>query len=295
MKNRNVPFGYQYREAKIVVHSAECAVIKEICQAYLDGKSLKEICDILNFRQIEYQPGVVSWNKARLMRIIEDERYLGSETYPAILDPELFYNMQEKKLARRTYHPELQASKIHDMKVPILCPVCGSTMKRRYDSRCQCSHRWTCSNSKCKKVVEQLDADLLQNVEEIIRYIAVNPQILRSSHQNDGGDAEILRGENEIRKELIGDGMDKDALRKKMLQLASLKFRHLDSFLFTTRSLQMCIAHAKEEEIQSTALYNKIIASIKFRQDGGIIVTFVNGQSIRREELHGSCSAEESS
>ena len=66
----------------------ESEIVKRICESYLNGQSLLTIATWLNEEQIEYMPGVIGWNKARLKRIIEDERYLGKEPYPAILAEE---------------------------------------------------------------------------------------------------------------------------------------------------------------------------------------------------------------
>ena len=82
MKNRTVPYGYRYENGIIVLHPQESKIVKRICKAYLDGQSLLAIATWLNEEQIEYMPEVIGWNKARLKRIIEDERYLGKEPYP---------------------------------------------------------------------------------------------------------------------------------------------------------------------------------------------------------------------
>ena len=88
MKNRTLPYGYRCDNGIIVLHPQESEIVKRICKAYLDGQSLLTIATWLNEEQIEYMPEVIGWNKARLKRIIEDERYLGKEPYPMILDEE---------------------------------------------------------------------------------------------------------------------------------------------------------------------------------------------------------------
>ena len=84
MKIRNIPFGYRIENGTIHLHPTESQVVREIHAAYLDGQSLLQIAASLNERGVEYMPGAAAWNKARLKRIIEDVRYLGNETYPAI-------------------------------------------------------------------------------------------------------------------------------------------------------------------------------------------------------------------
>lgn len=82
MKNRTLPYGYQCCNGITVPQPQESEIVKRICESYLNGQSLLTIASWLNEEQIEYMPGVIGWNKARLKRIIEDERYLGKEPYP---------------------------------------------------------------------------------------------------------------------------------------------------------------------------------------------------------------------
>lgn len=102
MKIRNIPFGYQMENGRITPHPAESETVREIFTAYLDGQSLLQIANSLNERNIEYMPGVTGWNKARLKRIIEDERYLGSESYPAMIGQADFSEAQKIKAERNT-------------------------------------------------------------------------------------------------------------------------------------------------------------------------------------------------
>ena len=102
MKNRTLPYGYQCCNGITVLHPQESEIVKRICESYLNGQSLLTIATWLNEEQIEYMPGVIGWNKARLKRIIEDERYLGKEPYPAILVEETYTAMQQIKEKRNT-------------------------------------------------------------------------------------------------------------------------------------------------------------------------------------------------
>ena len=97
MKNRNILYGYGYFDGKIDIHPQESEIVKEVYKEYLNGKSLLTLTAMLNERQIEYMPGVVNWNKARVMRILDDKRYLGDEKYPALIDPMTYDTAQAMK------------------------------------------------------------------------------------------------------------------------------------------------------------------------------------------------------
>lgn len=89
MKIRNLPYGYQYENGVITINQKETETVKEIFNEYLNGKSLLKIAERLNAEHIEYMPGVYGWNKSRIKRLIEDERYLGVKGYPPIIDEDM--------------------------------------------------------------------------------------------------------------------------------------------------------------------------------------------------------------
>ena len=66
MKNRTLPYGYQCCNGITVLHPQESEIVKRIFESYLNGQSLLTIATWLNEEQIEYMPGVIGWNKARL-------------------------------------------------------------------------------------------------------------------------------------------------------------------------------------------------------------------------------------
>ena len=76
MKNRPIPYGYAFENGKIVIHTIESGIVSEIFRSYLAGQPLSAIASGLNSRRIEYMPGIVGWDKARLKRVLEDRRYI---------------------------------------------------------------------------------------------------------------------------------------------------------------------------------------------------------------------------
>ncbi len=129
--------------------------MSDICTAYLAGKSLLTIAELLNERQIEYMPGVLGWNKARLKRILEDERYLGKAPYQRIISQEACEAIQAVKNARNTQKETDRQSDIYQLTVPVICPVCRSKVKRIYVSRRKCKTRWVCENQDCRFSIDK--------------------------------------------------------------------------------------------------------------------------------------------
>lgn len=128
MKKRNILFGYRYQDGIIVTHPQEVTVLKRIFSEYQNSMSLLDIANRLNAEEVEYQPSVIGWNKSRIMRLIEDERYAGKNDFPAIIDQETHHALRQIKANRNTQAGTDRSAKIFHIDVPVICPVCGLSL-----------------------------------------------------------------------------------------------------------------------------------------------------------------------
>lgn len=80
-RNRVIPFGYCMKKGKITVYLTEAKAVAKIFE-YLNGDSLLQIAKLMEFEKIRYSEDSDHWNKNIVKRIIENEKYLGTEKYP---------------------------------------------------------------------------------------------------------------------------------------------------------------------------------------------------------------------
>ena len=280
MKNRTLPYGYRCDHGITVLHPQESEIVKRICESYLKGQSLLTIATWLNEEQIEYMPGVIGWNKARLKRIIEDERYLGKEPYPAILAEETYTAMQQIKEKRNTQKDTDRKTDIFQIAVPVKCPNCGKRLIRRHDSRCKIQQRWICENKDCRLLIEVADSDLLETVSDILA--GITPESIRVTEpSNNEPSIEVRQLNNDISRMLGAPQIDKDALRKKMMECISQKYKDLDEEAHTARKLQADFDRADTEDYKKTL--NRTVSEIILYTDLTVGIILLNGQLIRKE------------
>lgn len=91
-KIRYIPYGYTMRNGRTVISTEEAEIIREIFKAYLDGASLKAIAEELTGRQIPYTQRTTTWDKARIARIIDNAKYIGTEEYDPIIDEDMIFS-----------------------------------------------------------------------------------------------------------------------------------------------------------------------------------------------------------
>lgn len=284
MKIRNIPYGYQFKNGSIAIQTEETETVKRIFTEYLNGLSLLKIAEQLNNEHIEYMPGVCGWNKSRIKRIIEDERYLGTNGYPPIIDEDTHKTLMLIKSEKNTQKGTNRKADIFNLGVPILCPKCGSKMCRRHDSNRKCQDWWLCQNDNCKNIIIISDNDLIYGITECLNTVISNPDIIKTVTDVDKEPSlDVYRLENEISRMLDSHGFDKNLLRKRMLECVSLKYTNISSQKYISKRLKADFANASPLSAFSMALFNRTVKAIKLSDDGAANIILINDQQIVKE------------
>ena len=260
-----------------------------ICQAYISGTSLLNIANRLTEQQIEYMPGTASWNKSRIKRIIEDERYLGTDKYPEIISIDIFQAMQQIKNERNTQKETDRQAEIFQIGIPVLCPECQKPLIRRQDKRCKCKGRWYCGHEGCKTLITKEDAELLADITTIINQLIGNPWSIRANEDHRSEPSiELQRLNNEIGFMLDSNDINKTALRKKLFECMAKKYKEIDSTRYSTQRLIDELIATEPLDTFSPDLLKKIAKAIMLQKDGTVGLILINDQIIRKESDDGS-------
>lgn len=283
MKNRNIPFGYRFEDGKIVVNPDEQNTLQRICSEYLDGHSLLQIANGLESDKVEFAPGVITWNKARIMRIVDDDRYLGNATYPQVIDETTVENLRSRKASRNTQTSTDRQSGIYLLKVPVVCPACGKPMRRLQDTRCKCTQKWVCS--QCHIQIKKEDTELMEDIVDLLNGLIRNPAIVRSALPGQAEpSAEQRRLDNEIARTLEGYDFDKDALREKLYQRAAIGYQQIGNEAYVEYKLKNALAQHDILDSFDSELANKTVKLIRLTESGSVSIILSNDQVIRKEQ-----------
>lgn len=102
------PYGYEYKDGKLVEVKDEIVVVKKIYEMYLDGKSLEDITRWLENQGIKTKRGG-KWDKKTVSRILSNPIYCGliewediiaSGDHSSIISIEEFNKIQKMKYER---------------------------------------------------------------------------------------------------------------------------------------------------------------------------------------------------
>ena len=283
MKNRNIPFGYRFEDGKIVVNPDEQNTLQRICSEYLDGRSFLQIANGLESDKVEFAPGVITWNKARIMRIVDDDRYLGNATYPQVIDETTIENLRSRKASRNTQTSTDRQSGIYLLKVPVVCQACGKPMRRLQDTRCKCTQKWVCN--QCHIQIKKEDTELMEDIVDLLNGLIRNPAIIRSALPGQAEpSAEQRRLDNEIARTLEGYDFDKDALREKLYQRAAIGYQQIGNEAYVEYKLKNALEQHDILDGFDSELTNKTVKLIRLTESGSVSIILSNDQVIRKEQ-----------
>ena len=223
-KNRTIPFGYCMKNGEITTDPKEVYAVVTIFDEYLKGKSLSEISKLMETEKIRYSEDSGHWNKNMVKRIIENEKYLGNDTYPQITDNETFRLANEKRLQKAT-RLNLISDDLQEIRNRTYCAECGHRLSR-IGGNSKYEH-WDCRNPDCYRLEYRLtDQMIIGAVLNVLNSAIANPSLLES-----GGEisiysptAEIVRQQNEINCMTDSGHIDFDRVKAEIFRLAEMKY-----------------------------------------------------------------------
>lgn len=213
-KNRTILFGYMMQDGKITTHPGEVLAVVTIFSDYLAGLSLNQIAAKM---EMPYSDGVL-WNKHMVKRILENQKYTGTNGFPQLISEETFQAAAEKKAAKATslciLPEDLQA--IRNL---TCCRKCGKRLFRK-------NEKWNCHNNECSKFRFHLTDQMLTSaVLKVLNTVIANPALLEtdSTATTYTPTSDIIRQQNEINHLIDSPQIDYERIQAEIYKLAAMK------------------------------------------------------------------------
>ena len=279
MANRMISYGYGMQDGKLSIIAEEAEVVNRIFAAYIDGKRLDEIAGELTIEGVEFFLGNCQWNKNRIARIIDNEKYIGADGYPQIVDEDDFVYARQLK-------SEKGAKKIHfDEEIEYLrnnkitCAQCGSPMRRI--SKWRSREKWLC-RCGCSNDIYISDAVIFGGVNAILQKVVENPDNAVPSRDERMANLELKRCQNEVNR-IFGSKSPTFTVGKRLIfELVSLRFEALNENspdIYTEMLVKDC-ADALAQSSISREFIEKHIKKLSIDKAGCITVLFDNGAEL---------------
>ena len=279
MANRMISYGYGMQDGKLSVIDAEAEIVNRIFSEYIEGKKLEDIANELTLEHIEFFLGNCQWNKARIARIIDNEKYIGEDNYPQIVDEENFvYARQlksEKGSKKIRFNDEIEYLRNNK----VTCAQCGSSMRRK--SKWKTREKWFC-NCGCHNDIYISDAVIFGGIDAILQKIVENPNNAIPHREAQATNLELKRCQNEINR-MLGSKSPTFTLGKKLIfELVSLRFEVINENspdIYTEMLVKDSVKALAQNSI-SREFIEKHIKKLSIDKAGFITILFDNGAEI---------------
>lgn len=220
-KNRRIPFGYQMKNGEIVTEPRELYAVSKIFADYLKGKSLLEISRSMQEEQIPYHPGEdFGWNKNMVKRILENEKYLGTETYPQLISADIFHRANNKKIKKAT-NICIVPDELKEIRNITLCAECRKRLFRNQNGT------WNCKTNRCGEF-EYIATDqmIISAVLNIINSAIANPSLIDAEAEMSvyTPNGEVVKQKNEISRLMDSTDIEYDRIKAAIMELAEIKY-----------------------------------------------------------------------
>ena len=219
-KNRIIPFGYMMQDGKITTNSKEVLAVVTIFQSYLNGESLVNIAQAM---EVPYNEGM-TWNKNMVKRIIENEKYLGTDKYPQLIDEDTFRRANAKRVSKATSLCVI-SDELQEVRNLTFCKECGQRMFRKGGNTR--SEKWDCCRKECYPLDFRLtDQMLIGAILNVLNSVIANPNLLECSTESStySPSGDVIRQQNEIRHMMDSAQLDYDRTKSEILRLAQMQY-----------------------------------------------------------------------
>lgn len=292
MKNRRFPYGYEMQNGLIVICLKEADTVKQIFSQYLNGENLKNIAEKLTENQVEFLPGEYGWNKSRIKRMIDDKRYIGNNTYPPIIDEDIYKKANAEKDNRRTNINLVVTAEKKLLTHKVICTNCGRKLFHNTDSRLKNSEKWYCKNKDCKFNVYMTVAELEQRITEVLNLLISNPNFTKYEETDISAEPslEICRMENEIERQFESIDFDKTEMQNMILRCAAKKYDEYRSVQHITDRLKADFEKSSPLSAFNMELFDRTVSAIIIDKDKKVGLKLKNNKIIWKELLNGDAN-----
>ena len=279
-KNRTIPFGYEMKNGEIQPNLIESRAVQTIFESYLQGHSLAHIAQHMSESGVPYHETCLTWNKNMVKRILENARYMGTDSFYPLISEETFASANEKK-QRKSVNLLPVSEEIAVIKSMCVCAECGGKISRitgKYE-------KWDCRNPQCRRFDYLMtDQMLTAAVLQIWNTVQANPSLLdvQENDETYRPISEILTQENEVNR-LIDSGSP-DSAKAEIFRLASMKYACCvyDDIPQKTAKLRQILANADQMNTLNIGLLQSSISRIAVSHFCAVTLMFQNGVTIKQ-------------
>lgn len=271
------------KKGEIIAEPTESQAVKDIFKLYLDGKSMSEIARQMSISQISYNGITFDWNKNMVKRILENEKYLGKDGYPVLIDNETFNHANARKKSKATSVNEI-SEELKIIRSLTYCKECGHRLSR-IGGNTQ-TDKWDCRNIECSRFNYRLTDNMIKDILlHILNAVIANPDLLDTDSEISAytTNIKVKCQQNEINRLMDNPEIDSEKVKTEILRLAELKYDccTYDESPQKTEYLKELLSDREQLNIIDYDLLKSCVSRILIGHFYTIEIEFINGITIK--------------
>ncbi len=271
------------KKGEIIAEPTESQAVKDIFKLYLDGKSMSEIARQMSISQISYNGITFDWNKNMVKRILENEKYLGKDGYPVLIDNETFNHANARKKSKATSVNEI-SEELKIIRSLTYCKECGHRLSR-IGGNTQ-TDKWDCRNIECSRFNYRLTDNMIKDILlHILNAVIANPDLLDTDSEISAytTNIKVKCQQNEINRLMDNPEIDSEKVKTEILRLAELKYDccTYDESPQKTEYLKELLSDREQLNIIDYDLLKSCVSRILIGHFYTIEIEFINGVTIK--------------
>ena len=271
------------QKGEIIAEPTVNQAVKDIFKLYLDGKSMSEIARQMSISQISYNGITFDWNKNMVKRILENEKYLGKDGYPVLIDSETFYRANARKKSKATSVNEIR-EELKIIRNLSYCTECGHRLSR-FGGNTQ-TDKWDCRNPECSRFNYRLTDNMIKDILlHILNAVIANPDLLDTDSEISGytPNIKVKCQQNEINRLMDNPQIDTEKAKTEILKLAELKYEccTYDEGPQKTEYLKELLSGKEQLNIIDYDLLKSCVSRILIGHFYTVEIEFINGVTIK--------------
>lgn len=278
-RSRLLPFGYQMENGEIKAHPIEAPAVVKLYSDYLSGMSLHTLSDRMTVPFSE----CAEWNFQRVYAVLKNKNYLGTDTFPKLIEPEIFDAVQHMKRDKSNFHIELP-EEITAIRRLTVCKECGGRVLRY--GGVKRAEWWDCRDKACGRFpVKLTDQIITAAVLNALNAVIRNPALLDTDvpETTYAPTAEMLRQENEVRRMAENPSVDYERIKAAVFNLAEMRCRccTYSDVPQKTEHLKALLTGREQQNTIDVGLLESCVRRILVSHFCAIEVEFMGGVIIR--------------
>ena len=271
------------QKGEIIAEPTESQAVKDIFKLYLDGKSMSELARQMSISQISYNGNTFDWNKNMVKRILENEKYLGKDGYPVLIDNETFNHANARKKSKATSVNEI-SEELKIIRSLTYCKECGHRLSR-IGGNTQ-TDKWDCRNIECSRFNYRLTDNMIKDILlHILNAVIANPDLLNTDSEISAyiPSIKVKYQQNELNRSMDNPEIDSEKVKTEILRLAELKYDccTYDESPQKTEYLKELLSDREQLNTINYDLLKSCVSRILIGHFYTIEIEFINGVTIK--------------